>query len=66
MLILKLLLILLILIVFQLLSECEISGKVPLIDVKQLHSILMNELKSIDSSSTVRASLLQEIQVSNI
>jgi len=41
-------------------------GKVPLIDVKQLHSILMNELKSIDSSSTVRASLLQEIQVSNI
>lgn len=50
--------------VYQLLSECEISGKVPLIDVKQLHSILMNELKSIDSSSTVRASLLQEIQVS--
>lgn len=41
-------------------------GKVPLIDVKQLHSILMNELKSIDSSSAVRASLLQEIQVINI
>jgi len=51
---------------FQLLSECEITGKVPLIDIKQLHSILMNELKSIDSSSTVRTSLLQEIQVSNI
>ncbi|XP_026804036.1 nuclear pore complex protein Nup205 [Rhopalosiphum maidis] len=46
----------------QLLSECEISGKVPLIDIKQLHSILMNELKSIDNSSTIRTSLLQEIQ----
>lgn len=49
---------------FQLLSECEIPGKVPLIDVKQLHSILMNELKTIDSSLTIRSNLLQEIQVS--
>ncbi|XP_050530233.1 nuclear pore complex protein Nup205 isoform X2 [Daktulosphaira vitifoliae] len=46
----------------QLLSECEIPGKVPLIDVKQLHKILMNELKSIDSSSTIKTNLLQEIQ----
>ncbi|VVC40662.1 Armadillo-like helical,Nucleoporin Nup186/Nup192/Nup205 [Cinara cedri] len=46
----------------QLLSECEISGKVPLIDVKKLHSVLMNELKTIDSSSPVKANLLQEIQ----
>lgn len=45
------------------LSECEVPGKVPLIDVKQLHSILMKELKLIDSSSTIRANLLQEIQV---
>jgi len=51
---------------FQLFSECEISGKVPLIDIKQLHSTLMNELKSTDSSPTLRTSLLQEIQVSNI
>lgn len=47
----------------QLLNECEIVGKVPLIDVKQLHYILMNEMKSVNSSSTVRANLLQEIQV---
>ncbi|XP_050438830.1 nuclear pore complex protein Nup205 [Adelges cooleyi] len=46
----------------QLLNECEMPGKVPLIDVKQLHTILMDELKSIDSSSTIKANLLQEIQ----
>ncbi|XP_016657201.1 nuclear pore complex protein Nup205-like [Acyrthosiphon pisum] len=49
-------------IINQLLSKCEISGRVPLIDVKQLHLILMNELKSSDSSPIVKTSLLQEIQ----
>ncbi|KAL4083012.1 hypothetical protein QTP88_028342 [Uroleucon formosanum] len=49
-------------IIDQLLGKCEMLGKVPLIDVKQLHLILMNESKSIYSSSIVRTSLLQEIQ----